>query len=614
MSADPLRNDRKGPLPLTSPLADVVAAARRHLELAWASEEQRELELTEAERWARDPVGWINEHVWIASFLPSEGHDRQRIRRVKMRLFPDQVETISAWIDLPHLEATGQARPAGNVIIEKSRQIGETWVLAAVIAWLVHHHPVTVLAMHVDLAEIDDGGKANTHKSLFGKVRYIDDGLSRDRLPYLGALTFKQKPSKIESARGAVVYGEGQSDDPGRGQSLDFVAVDEAARVQHGEHVHAALSDACPGGKLYLSTPKGSHNMHARIAKAKPLGWTYLRLHWSQHPVYSRGLHVAGQDERCVLCEGNRQGVRWEASEPRAHRYPGKLTSPWYDEAILDKTDEQVAAELDIDREGSLPGRVFPEFDRGVHVVEEGLPHTPELPVELAWDYGLDTTSVIVLQHALDEVRAIGLLEMGTQHGTSGVPEHVAAELRLFLQELGMPEVETTPAFTAKLRAIGDPAGHDRQQASGKPLVSQYRRQGFSIGKPPRRMRFIEQQNNAVKRLLLGSPKPLRICGVHAAALGDHLAGNRWKTTSLGEVRYGTAMDLEDDVHNHACRALAYWATATFQPPGEDDARSPAAETDTLDRNEGPLQRRRRRATSGHIDDFDDSIGPDMRL
>lgn len=598
-----------------SPLADLVAGARRALELEWASEEQRELELTQAEKWARDPVGWIDEHVWIASFLPSEGHDRQRIRRVKMRLFPDQVATIDAWIDLEHLAATGQARPAGNVIVEKSRQIGETWGLAAVLGWLAHHHPVTALAMHVDLAEIDDGGRSNTHKSLFGKVRYIDQGLNRDRLNYLGPLVFKQKPSKIESPRtGAVIYGEGQSDDPGRGGSLDFALVDEAARVQHGEHVHAALSDACPNGKLYLSTPKGSHNMHARIAKAKPLGWTYLRLHWSQHPVYSRGVHVAGADPACALCEGNRQGLRWEPTAPRAHRYPGKLTSPWYDEAILDKTDEQVAAELDIDREGSVPGRVFPEFDRGVHVVEEGIPYDPDVPVELGWDYGLDTTSVIVLQNAIDSVRAIGLLEMGTQHGSSGVPEHVAEQLRLFLQELGLQELGTTAFFTAKLRAIGDPAGHSKQQGSGKPLVAQYRRQGFLIGKPPTRMRFIEQQNNAVKRLLLGVPKPLRICGVHAGPLGDHLAANRWKTTALGEVRFGSAMDLEDDVHNHACRALAYWATATFQPPGEDAAAAPSAEAEGSDPPEERLGRRRRRAVSGHLHDLDDTVGPDMRL
>lgn len=600
---------------MTNPLADLVAGARRSLALEWATEEQRALELTEAERWARDPLGWIDEHVSIASFLPSEGHDRQQIRRIKMRLFPDQRATIAAWIDLPHLESTGQARPAGNVVIEKSRQIGETWALAAAVAWLAHHHPVTVLCMHVNLAEIDDGGKASTWKSLFGKIRYIDKHLSRERLPYLGPLAFKQQPSKIENHRtGAVVYGEGQSDDPGRGQSLDFALVDEAARVQHGEHVHASLSDACPAGKVYLSTPRGSSNMHARIARAKPQGWTYLRLHWSQHPVYSRGLHVAAADPGCGMCEGNRLGLRWEPSEPRAHRYPGKLTSPWYDEAILDKTDQQVAAELDIDREGSLPGRVFSEFDRGVHVVAEGIDYSADVPVELAWDYGLDTTAVIVLQNAPAEVRVIGLLEMGSQHGSSGVPEHVAAELRLYLQELGLSAVETTPEFTRHLRGIGDPAGHNRELATGRSLVADYRRQGFLIGKPPNRMRHVMPQINAVKRLLLGSPKPLRICGVNANAFAEHLAANRWITTALGDVRYGKGMDLDDSgVHNHSCRAFAYWTVATFAPAGEDTG-PPAAEIDLIEPRDERLVRRRRRAASGRLHDLDESLGPEMAL
>lgn len=608
---------------MSSPLADVVAGARRALELEWAREEQRSLELTEQEKWARHPVGWINEHVRIASFLPSEGLDRQQLRPVRMRLFPDQERTLAEWIDLPYLQQTGQVRFRANLVIEKSRQIGETWLFAAAIAWLVHHHRVNGLCMHVDLAEIDDGGRANTHKSLFGKVRYIDQGLSRDRLPYLaGPLVFKQKPSKIEAPRtGSVVYGEGQSDDPGRGQSLDFAVVDEAARVQHGELVHASLADACPTGKAYLSTPFGNDNMHARLASTKPRGWTYLRLHWSQHPVYGQDQHIAGDRPDCVLCEGNRQGVRWEASDPRAHRYPGKLTSPWYDEAVLDKTDEQVASELDIDRARALTGRVYPEFDPDVHVVADGIEIEldenlrPLVPFELAVDYGTDTTSVLVLQNAPLEVRVVGIVELGTQHGTDALPERVAEELRLLLQELGLPHLETTPDFSRHLRAIGDPAGHAREQSSGRTLVSFYRRQGFNIQKPPSRLTArIEFSLHAVKRLLIGQPKPLRVCGVRADAFVQHMLANRWKTNAVGSVVHGRAMNLEDDIHNHACRAFAYWAVATFPPPDERTHHPLTSDPDEP-RPHLPLTERRRRqarrvTAGGDLDEalpFDDN-------
>lgn len=592
----------------------MAAQARRKLELEWAREEQRAVELTVAERYARDPVGWINDHVWISSFLPAEGHDRQPLRRIKMRLFPAQEHTIGAWTDLDHLASTGEV-VFSNLLIEKSRQIGETWTFAAVIAWLLHHHPVAGLCMHRKLSEIDDGGRSSTQKSLFGKIRYIDRNLDRSLLPYLQPLVFKQKPSIIENAAvGGVVHGEGQGDDPGRGQSLDFALVDEAAHVEHGELVHQSLASACPDGKAYLSTPIGNSNMHARIADLKPHGWKYLRLHWSEHPVYAQGLHVAGQDPDCRLCDGNRHGVRWEAGDPQAHRYPGKLTSPWYDREVVDKTDQQVAAELDIDREGSLPGRVFGEYDSGVHMVHAGIPFSPDLKVELAFDYGLDTTAVIVLQDALDEVRVIGLLEMGTQHGTSGVPEHVAAELRLYLQELGVPEKETRPEFTRFWRCVGDPAGHDRQQATGRSLAAQYRRQGFNIGRFPRRLNTVQGTTDCVRRLLLGWPKRLRICGTNAAQMGQHLASNRWKTNAVGEVTFGRAQDLNDDIHNHACRALAYWATATFPPPHEDGAVQ-RAPLDDVEEEENPVAKRRRLARERQGDsDRDGAVDPGFGL
>lgn len=596
---------------MSSALATAIRQAKRDLELSVAHAEERELELTLQERYARDPFAWVNDHVIVSTFLAGDS-TRSRIRSVRMRLFPDQEETIAAWIDLEHLAATGEVR-FRNVVIDKSRQIGETVGLAATVDWLLHHHRVDGLCMHQKLAKIDDGGPRSTWRSMFGKIRYIDTHLDRTRLPYATQLVFKQKPSKIENPRtGSVVYGEGQDDDSARGDSLDFAIVDEAARIQHGELVHQGLGLACPNGKVYLSTPAGSSNMHARIVDSKPKGWTYLRLHWSTHPVYSVGVHVAGQDPGCELCAGNQAGLRWEATDPRAHRYPGKLTSPWYDSEVLAATDQQVAAELDIDREGSLPGRVFTEYDSGVHIIPDGIPFSPDLPVELAIDYGLDTTSVIVLQHAIDEVRAIGLLEMGTQHGTSGVPEHVCDELRLYLLELGVPEKETRPEFSRYWRCVGDPAGHDKQQATGRSLAAQYRRQGFNIGRFPRRLNTIAVTTDCVRRLLLGTPKRLRICGVHAADLGKHLASNKWKTDSIGDVRFGRAQDLDDDAHNHACRALAYWATATFPPVGGDSGGMEAVEAEPQPDDEHPLTRRRRTARGEHRGDVDLGLGSDF--
>ena len=78
----------------------------------------------------------------------------------------------------------------------------------------------------------------------------------------------------------------------------------------------------------------------------------------------------------------------------------------------------------------ALGGRVYSEFSRAVHVVETGIDWDPLLPTELAFDYGLDTTAVIVCQDHPSEYRVLGLLEMGDQHGTTATPDEVTPALR----------------------------------------------------------------------------------------------------------------------------------------------------------------------------------------
>jgi hypothetical protein len=591
-----------------SPISDVVAGGLRELEIVWANEEERELELTATERYARDPIAWIEETpIWVASKFGEGG----RVRPVKFRLFPSQRQTIEAWIDLEHLRDTGELR-LRNFLSEKSRQIGETWGFAVILTWLLHFHRAQGLAMHRKGAEIDDGGQRSTVKSLFGKIRYIDlrlgssNGLPeprrRDQLPGLGRFAhrpFSRDPAKVENLdNGSVLFGEGQIDDPGRGATLDYALVDEAPFVEHGEKVHAALDEACPNGKAYIGTVNGDSNFHARLCDAKPKGYIYLRLHWSDHPIYNRGLHIAGEDPDCLLCIGTRAGLGWNPEEPRAHRYPGRLTSPWYDERVIGKTDEQVANELDIDRERALSGRVYSEFSTDVHVIADGIPYDPALEhkLELAWDFGLDATSVIVCQDAPAEYRVIGILEMGDLFGTSATPELVSDALRAYLVELGVDPGRVSPDWTKRIYGVGDPAGAARTLATNRPLVADYHRQGFQITKPPARLsRTVDQSIRAVKRLLLGTPKPLRVCGVKADAFARHMRNNTWPKDINGYRRPGSTTPL-DDVHNHAARAFAYLILAKWGAPAEEHPLEGDHWDDTDPEQRGPANLERRRS------------------
>lgn len=556
-----------------SAIADIAEGSVRRRRNREAEREGREQEVTTVERWARDPLGWMREHVWIASKF--QDGDVKRVRPVRMsEIWPDQERTLRAWINIPLVETTGELE-FNNVLVEKSRQIGETWILAAAVDWLLTYHTVRGLFMHTRAAEVAD--RAWTVDSFMGRVKFIHDRCVAANAPGSHQLVFRPfstDPASIQNQlTGALLRGECQRDDPGRGSTFDFGIVDEAAHVAHGESVHAALDDAIPSGKLYLSTPEGSTNMHARMCDEKPSGWEYLRLHWADHPIYGRGAHLAGKDPDCEACEHTRQGTVWMANDPRAHRYPGAVTSPWYDRAVIGKTDEQVASELDIDRERSLTGRVYPEFKHGIHVVQNGIAYDEALPVQFAWDFGLDCTSVPVIQDGPEDIRIIGLVEMGDLFGNVATPEQVSTRLRSYLAEIGVPPELLTSDETLRMRAIGDPAGQARSMDSAKPYVGQYRNQGFHIERPPTRLTArVDFSIISVQRLLTGAPKPLRVCGVNAREFAAHMGSNRWRTDAHGVPTQPRA--LLDDVHNHCARAFAYWAVATYPPPSGGTART----------------------------------------
>lgn len=593
-------------------IAELVAGALRQVELEVAQEEARELELSDLERWARDPIGWINAFVWIASKF---GGARNRVRPMRMTLFPDQETTIAAWLDLEHLAETGEL-VFRNLVVEKSRQIGETWLFAVVMLWALLFHPVQGLALHRKAAEIADRGFSV--KSLFGKIRYAYRRLPAEAMPASSTLTFHPfsvDPAKIVNEHtGATWHGEAQSDDPGRGGTFDAVLVDEAAFVRHGESVYAAIDEACPEGKALLSTPFGSDNFHARLADEEPEGWRYLRLHWSTHPIYSKGLHVAGlEPERqptaemadvarsCPLCRGNRRGFKWNPKAPRAHRFPGRLTSPHYDRAVIGKTIEQVASELDIDRERSLTARVYDEFSSEVHVYrgpdgrEAEIPYDPLLPIELGWDYGLDCTAVVIAQDAPTEYRIIGEVEVYDRPGETPIPEVVAPLVRQELVALGVEPRFATPAWTRRMYARGDPAGDARGLSNARPLTSDYRAAGFNILAPPRYLTMtVDPSIKAVKALFLGTPKPVRISSRCVKGI-RHLRHNRWPTDAQGARRVGATVPLDDE-HNHWARALAYLVVAKFPPRRRKGGSEDPWDGEVEEREESPIQRRRRRA------------------
>jgi hypothetical protein len=161
---------------------------------------------------------------------------------------------------------------------------------------------------------------------------------------------------------------------------------------------------------------------------------------------------------------------------------------------------------------------------------------------------------------------------MGDLFGTTATPDRVAAALRGRLAELGVDADKTTPQWTRRMQGIGDPAGDGRSTQTGISDITAYAKQGFSIIPAPRPLTArVETSVTAVKRLLLGVPKPFRICGVNAPELGRRLRNNTWPVDPVTQKRRKGSTRPLDDVHNHACRALAYYTVAKYPPPREHD-------------------------------------------
>jgi hypothetical protein len=501
--------------------------------------------------------------------------DLRSMRPVPLVLWPHQREIIEAWVDIPYLRETGYLR-FRNVHEEKSRQMGVTWVTAYLAHWIVAYHSAPGLALSRKLGEICDPGF--TIDSFFGRIRYIHMSLPdhlRQPLEFVGG----NDPSvRNPGMHDAYITGEGANLDPGRGGKYAWVFLDEAARIPWGRSVHASVTRACPEGRFYNSTPAGEDDLYFWLRKTRPEGYTFLRHHWVSHPVYGEGAHIAATDEglveqptdlmteataACPLCKGTIAKVDWDATQVRSHRYPGKLASPWYDRAIVELTDEQVAEELDIDYAGSLTARVYPEFSEDIHVVDRiDVEHTG-LRTVLFFDYGLDVTSVIIGQESPTELRLIAEFEQGDL-----VPEEVAEGVRASMRRAGWTGTEVRPEHTRNMLCIGDPAGESRTLATGRPLTSDYGAAGFQILS---RVRRVTTTIIATKRLLMGRPKRLVISKAGCPRLIEHLKMNRWPVDRAGNRKPAASAPL-DDQHNHAARALAYGITYLYPPPSTDEA------------------------------------------
>jgi len=256
-----------------------------------------------------------------------------------------------------------------NVVVEKSRDLGASWMNIYLADWFFRFVKDSSVLMVSRKAEFVD--KRGDRKSLFWK---LDFTLANS--PSWLTPRFERTAMHVENVdNGATIDGESTTGDVGRGDRRTFVLMDEFAAVELDDGFRALASTGSTADCIiFNSTPQGNANAFAQVAKdAKEKGSAeVITMHWSQHPVKNVGLYTSEKDAKTgkfvlkllsdfrgkVKVRGLAESEAYSKLVAFPEAYPfildGKVRSPWYDnECKRGMSPMQIAQELDIDYAGS---------------------------------------------------------------------------------------------------------------------------------------------------------------------------------------------------------------------------------------------------------------------
>jgi phage terminase large subunit len=205
-----------------------------------------------------------------------------RPARMPMILFQRQEELVRFVLACMLGDAPG--------LVEKSRDMGATWVCSAVTVWAWTFWPGFVAGWGSNKAEQVD--VIGNPKSIFEKLRMLIRGLPEPFRPDVSAGVDLKQHTCRNSQNGAVIDGEIGAN-IGRGGRSRIYFVDEAAHLEHPEQVEASLSEntRC---RMDISSVSGPNTVFYRKRQAGK-EWSpgapvrrdvanVFVMDWSEHP------------------------------------------------------------------------------------------------------------------------------------------------------------------------------------------------------------------------------------------------------------------------------------------------------------------------------------------
>lgn len=341
----------------------------KRIKLLSKAKASKELQWIEMELCKRDILYFCREYVYTDKNTNLFTGDETSI--IPMIPFPFQEELVTeVWNSIMEwTKPISERTDLTNVFIEKSRQTWISWwmVVIFVYGFIFHNHKYLMISQ-----KEDDVDKWWDMKALFEKARFIIRNLPNWMLPEWLTKETGKEYNKFKSISrkdwSGSITGESANPNASRWGTYNAIFLDEFAFMSCANTINTAAAAATPC-RIFNSTPAWEGNEHYRMRKLtqwrkdssgndiKPeIKW--LRYHWSEHPLYD---------------------------------------SKWYEWRIKGMSKEQVAAEMEIDYNTAIVGRVYTDFPTEPTILQYDF----NKPLYIAIDNshgGTDPNAVIVMQ------------------------------------------------------------------------------------------------------------------------------------------------------------------------------------------------------------------------
>lgn len=249
--------------------------------------------------------------------------------------------TYETYQDKFILECVDAIFKGEDIAVEKSRDMGGSWIPLYAIEWVWHFYPMESFLLGSRKEEyVEDPGNP---RALFWKFDFHVEHLPS----FLRPIVEKTDMHRKNLFNGSVVDGESTNENFARGDRRTAILLDEFAAVENGYRILESTRDAT-NCRIYVSTPKGSCNAFYDVTQ---LDIRKVTLHWTLHPEKTKGLYRFLEDGSLQILD---KTYNFTSDYKFINRGAGVYSSTWYDtQRRRCASDREAAQELDINYFGS---------------------------------------------------------------------------------------------------------------------------------------------------------------------------------------------------------------------------------------------------------------------